>query len=83
MSTMAPERPAPAADALHSRERDITAVPRAVIMLSARLIGQLQRALIDEREISTARGNAWDAVCADRARASARAELRERLHRRA
>jgi len=82
MSTMAPERPASTADALQSRERDITAVPRALIVLSARLIGQLQRALVDEREISTAQGNAWDAVCADRARAAARADLRERLHRR-
>jgi hypothetical protein len=65
MSTVAPER-------------DITAVPRAVIMVSARLFGQLQRAL-GEKEISTAQRNAWDAVCADRARAAERADLRERL----
>jgi len=69
MSTVAPER-------------DITAVPRAVIMLSARLLGQLQRALVDGQQIPTAQGNAWDAVCADRARAAARADLREKFQHR-
>jgi hypothetical protein len=51
-------------------------------MLSARLLGRVQRVLGEERQINTARDNAWDAVCADRARAAARADLRKRLHRR-
>ncbi|MEV0272927.1 hypothetical protein AB0H43_29465 [Hamadaea sp. NPDC050747] len=68
MSTIAPER-------------DITAVPRAVITFSARIFGQLQRALVDEKGIATAQSNAWDAVCADRARAAERADLRARLRR--
>ncbi|NUT32009.1 MAG: hypothetical protein HOV79_02935 [Hamadaea sp.] len=59
----------------------MTAVPRAVIIAGARVLEQIQRAL-GEDHIPTARGNAWEAVCADRARAAARADLRERLHRR-
>ena len=50
---------------------DITAAPRAVIRESVRL---LYRVLGEDR-LGTARGNAWDAVCADRLRAAERAEV--------
>jgi hypothetical protein len=52
---------------------DITAAPRAVLRESVRL---LYRVLGEER-LSTARANAWEAVCDDRRRA----EERERVTR--
>jgi hypothetical protein len=50
---------------------DITAAPRAVLRESVRL---LYRVLGEDR-LRTARGNAWEAVCADRENARGRAEL--------
>jgi hypothetical protein len=55
--------------------RDITAPPRAVLSATVRL---LYRVLGEER-IGTARGNAWEAVCADRQRAEDRAEVERML----
>jgi hypothetical protein len=54
---------------------DLTAAPRAVLRESVRL---LYRFLGEER-LGTATGNAWAAVCADRARADERAELTRML----
>lgn len=65
----------------HRQDPDITAMPRAVLIMGVRLLGQIQRALGDTDGSDTARHNAWEAVCADRARAEARAELRTRLQR--
>jgi hypothetical protein len=50
---------------------DVTAAPRLVLRESVRL---LYRVLGEDR-LGTARGNAWEAVCADRANARGRAEL--------
>ena len=50
---------------------DITAGPRAVLRESVRL---LYRVLGEDR-LRTARGNAWEAVCADRERAQERDEI--------
>lgn len=63
----------------YRQDPDITAVPRAVLIMGVRLLGQIQRALGDSAPVDTARHNAWEAVCADRARAEKRAELRSRL----
>jgi hypothetical protein len=54
---------------------DPIAPPRAVLSASVRL---LYRVLGEER-LRTARGNAWEAVCADRRRAVARAEVQRIL----
>ena len=62
------------------QDPDITAVPRAVMIMGVRLLGQIQRALGDNAT-DIARHNARQAVEADRARAAARAELRHRLDR--
>jgi hypothetical protein len=63
------------------QDPDITAVPRAVLTMGVRLLGSIQRALGDPSPLDIARTNAWEAVCADRARAAARADLRSRLTR--
>jgi hypothetical protein len=58
---------------------DPIAPPRAVLSASVRL---LYRVLGEER-LGTARGNAWEAVCADRKRADDRARVQLILRERA
>ncbi|HYN95668.1 MAG TPA: hypothetical protein VES42_17615 [Pilimelia sp.] len=53
--------------------RDITALPRAVIAAAAGVVRSVERAVVGG-PVRTAQGNAWEAVCADRARALRRAE---------
>jgi hypothetical protein len=48
-----------------------------VVSAAAELVGSLERAMVGEAKVRTARGNAWDAICADRARAQARAEMQQ------
>ncbi len=43
---------------------DVTAAPRAVLRESVRLLYRF----LGEDRLGTARGNAWEAICADRAR---------------
>lgn len=54
---------------------DITAPPRAVLSATVRLLYQV----LGEERLGTSRGNAWEAVCADRERAHARAEVQRML----
>jgi hypothetical protein len=56
---------------------DLTAAPRAVLSASVRVLYRV----LGERRLRTARGNAWEAVCADRERARHRAEVRHTLSR--
>jgi hypothetical protein len=51
-----------------SRPMDITAAPRAVISFASDIVARVIA-------IPSAQENAWKAVCADRERAAARAEL--------
>ena len=52
-------------------------ISRSVVSAAAELVGSLERAMVGEAKVRTARGNAWDAICADRARAQARAEMQQ------
>jgi hypothetical protein len=52
-------------------------ISRSVVSAAAELVGSLERAMVGEANVRTARGNAWDAICADRARAQARAEMQQ------
>lgn len=58
---------------LHTQQTnvDLTVVPRAVLRESVRLLYRV----FGEHRLGTARANAWEAVCADRARAHDRAEV--------
>jgi hypothetical protein len=51
------------------------ALSRAVVSAAADLVMTVERAVVGEQKLRTARGNAWDALCADRARAQARDEM--------
>ncbi|MBY8872725.1 hypothetical protein K7640_12860 [Micromonospora sp. PLK6-60] len=54
---------------------DLTTISRTVASLAVGVVHTLERAVVGESRMRTARGNAWEAVCADRARADQRAEL--------
>lgn len=53
----------------------LTAISRTVASLAVGVVHTVERAVVGEGRVRTARGNAWEAVCADRARADRRAEL--------
>ncbi|MFF5178460.1 hypothetical protein ACFY2Q_10605 [Micromonospora sp. NPDC000316] len=53
----------------------LTTISRTVASLAVGVVHTLERAVVGEARVRTARGNAWEAVCADRARADKRAEL--------
>lgn len=50
-------------------------VSRAVIAAAADLVSGVERRMVGDENVRTARGNAWAAICADRARAQARADM--------
>jgi hypothetical protein len=56
----------------------LVAVSRAVVSAAAELAATVERAVVGDARVRTARGNAWEAICADRARARARDDM-ERL----
>ncbi|MBU8856120.1 hypothetical protein ACFFKH_19405 [Micromonospora marina] len=56
----------------------LTTISRTVASLAVGVVHTLERAAAGDGRMRTARGNAWEAVCADRARAAQRREL-ERL----
>lgn len=60
---------------------DITAAPRAVLSTAADLLFIVGRSVLGEGRMTTARDNAWQAVCADRERARKRAEVQRILSR--
>jgi hypothetical protein len=53
----------------------LTTISRTMASLAVEVVHALERAMVGEGRMRTARGNAWEAVCADRARADRRAEL--------
>ncbi|MDG4796609.1 hypothetical protein [Micromonospora sp. WMMD1082] len=53
----------------------LTTISRTVASLAVGVVHTLERAMVGPARMRTARGNAWEAICADRARADQRAEL--------
>lgn len=56
-------------------ETGFVAVSRAVVSYAAEMLAGVERRMVGDDNVRTARGNAWDAICADRARAQARADM--------
>ena len=56
-------------------ETGFAAVSRTVVSYAAELLAGVERKVVGEDRIRTAQGNAWAAMCADRARAQARADM--------
>ena len=50
-------------------------VSRAVVAAAADLVAEVERRMVGDENVRTAQGNAWAAICADRARAQARADM--------
>jgi hypothetical protein len=65
------------ASAEDSQPVGIVAVSRAVVSVAAELVAGVERAVVGDENVRTARRNAWDAIQADRARAQARDEMNE------
>jgi len=61
--------------AMDAQPIGVAAISRAVVAAAADLVQTVERAVVDQSKIRTARGNAWDAIQADRARAQARDEM--------
>jgi hypothetical protein len=55
---------------------DVTSIPRAVLSVAVGVVHSVERVMIGDARIRTARGNAWEAICADRDRAHRRDEIR-------
>jgi hypothetical protein len=56
-------------------EVGFAAVSRAVVAAAADLVAEVERRVVGDGNVRTAQGNAWAAICADRARAQARADM--------
>jgi hypothetical protein len=65
-------------DTLSRQQGGIADLPRAVLSAAFGVIDTAQRVVVGER-MRTARGNAWEAICADRARADQRDEVRRHV----
>lgn len=57
----------------------LTTISRAFAAVAVGVLQTVERAVGGDAQVRTARGNAWEAVCADRARAQQREEVRQRV----
>jgi hypothetical protein len=58
---------------------DLTTISRAVASVAVGVVHTVERAMVGDARIRTARGNAWEAICADRERAHQREEIRRMI----
>jgi hypothetical protein len=63
------------ATAATAQTSGFVAFSRAVVSVAADLAAGVERAMVGNDNVRTAQRNAWDALCEDRARAQARAEM--------
>ncbi len=63
------------ATAVGARSSGLAALSRAVVSAAAELAASVERAVVGDDRVRTARGNAYAAICADKARAQARDEM--------
>ncbi|MGA5300643.1 hypothetical protein ACPCHT_11980 [Nucisporomicrobium flavum] len=60
---------------MEAAETGFAAVSRTVLSYAAEILAGVERKVVGEDNVRTAQGNAWAAMCADRARAQARADM--------
>jgi hypothetical protein len=63
----------------HSTNTGLTDIPRAMLSAAIGMIDTVERAVAGGRQVRTSRGNAWEAVLADKARADLRDEVRRQV----
>ncbi|MDQ7904575.1 hypothetical protein RB614_08565 [Phytohabitans sp. ZYX-F-186] len=51
-------------------------IPRSVLSMAVGMIDTVERVVVGDARVRTARRNAWEAICADRARALHQDEVR-------
>ncbi len=61
--------------AVEAQPNGLAAISRAVVAAAADLAASVERAMVGDDRVRTARGNAYEAICADKARARARDEM--------
>ncbi|MEH1016675.1 hypothetical protein V6U90_26685 [Micromonospora sp. CPCC 206060] len=61
---------------MNTGEPGLTTISRTVVALARDAVHTVERVVSGDSHRRTARENAWEAVCADRARAERQAELR-------
>ncbi len=61
--------------AVEAQPNGLAAISRAVVAAAADLAASVERAMVGDDRVRTARGNAYEAICADRARERARHEM--------
>ena len=64
---------------LSAQPTSLATVSRAVVAAAAELVSGVERAMVGDANVRTARGNAWEAIQADRARAQARADMEQMI----
>ena len=64
---------------LTRQQGGIADLPRAVLSAAFGVIDTAQRVVVGGDKVRTARSNAWEAICADRARADQRDEVRKHV----
>ncbi|MFC0528884.1 hypothetical protein [Phytohabitans kaempferiae] len=60
----------------NTQPNGLVEIPRSVLSIAVGMIDTVERAVIGPARVRTARGNAWEAICADRARADRHDEVR-------
>ncbi|GAA4716814.1 hypothetical protein [Phytohabitans rumicis] len=60
-------------------ENGLVAIPRTVLSVAVGVIDTVERVVVGDDRVRTARRNAWEAVCADRARADRQDEVRRQV----
>ena len=63
----------------HSTNTGLTDFPRAMLSAAVGMIDTVERVVAGGRQVRTARGNAWEAILADQARADLRDEVRRQV----
>jgi hypothetical protein len=64
-----------------AEEVGFAAISRVVVAAAADLVADVERRVVGDANVRTAQGNAWAAMCADRARAEARAKVEAQVAR--
>jgi hypothetical protein len=60
----------------HTQPSGLVEIPRSVLSMAVGMIDTVERAVVGDARVRTARRNAWEAICADRARALHHDEVR-------
>jgi len=61
---------------MSTQPNGLVEIPRSVLSMAVGMIDTVERVVVGDARVRTARRNAWEAICADRARALRHDEVR-------